>query len=221
MSTIEFYWYYWVQLKGSWFWPKNCIWKGKGLYIWAETSEWITQIPILQCLVWLLLIFFKFVFSDLIVSFDCTGEVGGTVELSMLLNYTKIQGSTVQSDTSKSFKLTVNKVCEKTGRYLVVLMPCFTSMLNWRTLPLLHQLCSSFILIAIVILQKSQPRHLLCPVVLLWGSVAELPCCFAWASVLYWCVDTRGSKENWEWNSRMTWNPRGKGKRGVGLLKNI
>ena len=69
-------------------------------------------------------------FSDLIVSFDCTGEVGGTVELSMLLNYTKIQGSTVQSDTSKSFKLTVNKVCEKTGQYLVVLMPCFTSMLN-------------------------------------------------------------------------------------------
>ena len=49
------------------------------------------------------------------VSFYCTGNTEGEVDMTFSLNYTRIVSGSVDTEEIKSFMLTVRRRCEKTG----------------------------------------------------------------------------------------------------------
>jgi len=55
------------------------------------------------------------------ISLDCTGEIGGLVDVSLQLNYTQIAGTSINTSSQKTLFLQVKKQCEKTGKLHIIL----------------------------------------------------------------------------------------------------
>ena len=74
-------------------------------------------------------IFVLFSFAVFSISFVCSGRKAGQVDMTLKLNYTRVQSDRVVTESLKTFNMVVRRDCRKTGTFLLIFFHCVLNFL--------------------------------------------------------------------------------------------